>query len=157
MVTTERAQTYRAEAVDTGRETIHNGHREDTILSRGVDALEEGKRLRVQRISRVDRGDRLYGDMRVSNDNVVLQLLRCPIVVGVCVDKVTGDQILDVHREGEVLVGRECTTIGREADLRGRHVARGDDVSIYDTIAASTNELLAISERLSLAEVDAVK
>jgi len=94
--------------------------------------------------------------VRVSNDNPILQLLRRAVVVGVCVDKVTGDHILDVHREGDVLIGRECTTVRREADLRGRHVGRGDNVSVYDTVAASINELLAIGERLSLAEVDEV-
>jgi len=94
--------------------------------------------------------------MRVSNDNTVIQLLRRAVVVGVCVDKVTGLQILDVHREGEILIGSELTIIGREDDLRGRHASRGDKVSVYDTVAASIDELLAIGERLSRTEADEV-
>jgi hypothetical protein len=51
---TGRDLTYRADAVDTGRETTHNGDRENIVYGRGVDALEEGKHLRVQGSSRVN-------------------------------------------------------------------------------------------------------
>jgi hypothetical protein len=53
MAATGRELTYRAEAIGTGRETICNDDRENTVHGRGVDALEEGKHRGVQGSSRV--------------------------------------------------------------------------------------------------------
>lgn len=94
--------------------------------------------------------------MRVSNDLSTLKLLGSTVVVGVCVDKVSCDHVLDVHLEGEIRIGGEGASIGREGNLRARHAAGRDDISIDDTIAASLNELLTIGECLSLAVVDAI-
>lgn len=146
-----------AEAVGTSRKTSSDIYIQFTISTcRLVDALEEGEDGRIRWVSGVDRIEQLDGDMCVSDDESILELLRSTIVVGLCVDKVSSDHVLDEHLYGKLLVGGEGASIGREGNLCSGHRGRGDDVSENNTIAASINELLAIGESLSLAEVDEV-
>lgn len=91
------------------------------------DHLEERKLSGVRGLSLIDGSQQLNDNMRMANDDTILQLLRSGKVVGLGVDKVTADQVLDVHSDSELGVGGHNTTVGREDKLGRRHVVgRGD-------------------------------
>lgn len=92
----------------------------------------------------------------MTDDDVALELLRSTKVVGLGVHKVTGDQVLDAHLELERLVSRESSTVRRVGNLRGWHVARWNNVTDWNTIAAALDHLLTIGEGFTFAEVDAI-
>jgi hypothetical protein len=58
-------KSYRAEAVNTSRETLVEFSGKNTIYIRVIEALEEGKELRIGDFGAVDGRDELNGNMAV--------------------------------------------------------------------------------------------
>lgn len=58
-------RSYRAEAVNTSRKTFGQISGKNTTLIRVVQALEEGKHLRIGDLNAVDGGDLLDSNMAV--------------------------------------------------------------------------------------------
>jgi hypothetical protein len=151
-----RVGVHRAETIDSGWEAGSNINSQFSVNSLVVDSLEERKDSRVQWLGRGEGVELLYRYMAVTDHVVSLELLRCTIVVGVGVHKVTSDHVPDAHLEGELGIGGKGSKVLGEGDLRGGHIARRDDIPNNNTIAAPLYQLLAVRKRLSVAKVDVV-
>lgn len=147
---------HRAETIDSRWEASSNINGQFSINSRSVDSLEEGKDSRVQWLSRGEGIELLHCYMAVTDYIVSLELLRCTVIVGVGIHKVTSDHVLDVHLEGEFGISGKRPKVLWEGDLGGRHIARWDDISDNNTIAAPLHQLLTVRKSLSIAKVDEV-
>jgi len=92
----------------------------------------------------------------VRRHDAVVNLLGSSKVVLLGIDKVTQVHVLDVHGEGERLIGRESATVDGEGDLGRWHVVRRDDLPHWNSIAAPGFDLGAIRQRLTEAVVNEV-
>jgi len=106
-----------AEAVNTSRETSGQGGGKNTILILVIQTLEEGKDFRIRDSGAVDGGDGLNGNVAVRCHDAVLDLLGSTEVVLLCIDEITQVHVLDVHREGQGLIGGESATINGVGNL----------------------------------------
>jgi len=116
-------RVHRAETIDSSRQAGSNINTQYTVLSWVVDSLEESEYGGIQWSGRREGIDLLYGDMAVTDYIAPLELLRCAIVIGVGVHKVTSDHVLNVHLEGKLGVSCKRAKILWEDDLRRGHVA----------------------------------
>jgi hypothetical protein len=99
-------------AVDTGWKTVGNGDSQNAVAVRdGIDTLEEGEDLRIQGLSRVERLHLLYGNMTVSLNDTIDQLLRGSEVSACCIYKRSGIQVVDFESDVELGVGRNGTKV----------------------------------------------
>lgn len=89
-------------------------------------------------------------------DTLAVELLRSHVVRLLRIGEYTGLHVIDVHPDGERLIGGNFVLIGRAGKLARGHVSLWDDVAQRDRVARSSSNLLAIGDRLSRAEVDEV-
>jgi len=95
--------------------------------------------------------------MRVTDDETLsIELLRCRIKVGSRVDEVPSFKVVDGHNNGEVLVGRDRSTVRRVNKLARGHIRLGGDLTHGDRIAASSKNLCTIGNGLTDTEVDVI-
>lgn len=149
-------RVHRAETIDSSGEASSNINAQYTVSSWVVDSLEESEYGGIQWSGRRKGVELLHSDMAVTDDITSLELLRRAIVIGIGVHKVTGDHVLNVHLEGELGVSGKGAKVLWEGDLRPGHVARGDDISNNNTVAAPLNQLLAVCKCLPVTKVDEV-
>jgi len=116
-------RVHRAETIDSSGEAGSNINAQYSVLSWIVDSLEESEYGRIQWSSRGEGIELLHGDMAVADHITSLELLRRTIVIGVGVHKVTGDHVLNVHREDERSVSGERAKVLWKGNLRRGHVA----------------------------------
>lgn len=149
----------RAKAISTIRNSSSDINTEDTVHSRCVHALKEGKHLGVC-WSSLTKGRQLLNDeMRVTDDEAILKLLGGSKVALVCIDKVTSDEILNIHRNGKVGVSRDSGTVGRVREFGRGHIRNRRDSSDRCRVARTSQNLQTISDgkaSLSEAVVDEV-
>ena len=117
------------EPVDSRSKTVVNRSRQLSVNGGSVQTLEESELLGIGG-SRIGEGVELLDDnMGVSlNLPLGVELLGSREVVLLGVDEVTSLQVLDVHLDGERLVGLDCAEVLGESEFGGRHVVcRGND------------------------------
>lgn len=108
----------RCEAVEASREAIRDVRSDDTVDCCSVNTLEECKDIRVRRGRLVEGGQLLNNNVRVADNAATrVDLLRCTVVVALCIDKVTCIEVVDRHLDGELLVCWDRRAIGREDKL----------------------------------------
>ena len=114
-----RRRVNRSHAVNTSGKTIGNSNLHIALrVGRSVDTLEERELGRVGGRGLRKRGDLLDNDVRVTNDvAVVADLLRCRVVVALCIDEVAHLQVLDGHNNRECLVGLDGVEVLRVREL----------------------------------------
>jgi len=134
-------RVHRAETIDSSGEAGSNIDGQFSVHSWIVDSLEESKYGGIQWGGRCEGINLLHGDMAVTDYNSSVKLLRCTIVIGVGVHKVTGYHVLNVHLEYELSVSGKRAQVRWEGDLRRGHVAGGDDISNNNTVAAPSDHL----------------
>ena len=86
-------------------------------------------------------------------------LLRSSVVVGLRVHEVTGLEVVECHRDGEVLVGGDRRTVGWVGEFGAGHVRRASDDTHRRGIAGASRDLLSVGDGLvadGQAEVDEV-
>lgn len=147
---------HRAETVDSRWEAGSNINSQFSVNSSSIDPLEEGKDSGVQWLGRGEGIELLHRYMAVTDYIASLELLRCTIVIGVGIHKVTSHHVLDAHLKGELGIGGKRPKVLWEGDLRSGHIARRDDISNNNTIAAPLHQLLAVRKSLSVTKVDEV-
>jgi hypothetical protein len=126
-----------ASAVVAGRKTSLKRGSEKTISITGVvDTLEESKGLGIGRVVGVVTHV-LDGDMGMSNDLTPLERLRGSVVGVVRVGERSGLQVVDLHREVDLLVCLDvvCVVLGVGEDRRD-HVTDTRDIS-HDCLKVS--------------------
>jgi hypothetical protein len=149
-----RGSVDRAHAVDTSGQAVGDGSSEDIILGSIVKALEEGKSGGVEGLGGLQIGHLLDGDVRVADeDTLVIDLLRSRVVVGLGVDKVTSDEVQDLHLDGEGLVLDEAfVSVLGEDKLAARSNVEADDTSHGCLAARAGGDLPPIGEWDTLVE-----
>ena len=115
--------------VCTRGETVSDVGRNDSLpVSFRVDTLEVRKLLWIRRLNLTQVGQLLNDKVSVSNDHsLAIELLRGGEVVLLCVDKVSGVEVLHSHIDGELLVGGDGSTVGGIREL-----GRGHPVDAWD-------------------------
>jgi len=74
--------------------------------------------------------------LRVTDeDTLSVELLRCRVIGGLCIRKGTGLQVLDVHLDGERLVGWDGVQVGRAGELAEWHVRLRNNITHWDGVA----------------------
>jgi hypothetical protein len=135
------------EAVDTSGKTIGNLGSEDTVLSSGVETLEEGEATGISGVGRVNRVNELSNDVRVTDDLASsVQLLGSSKVALLGVDEVTGLHVADSHLDGKRGVGGDGTKVLWEHELGGWHVLGAGDDTDRGRVARALRDLLAIGD-----------
>jgi hypothetical protein len=133
--------------VHTRGEPIRHVGRNDTILLRTVDALEERELVRVCRGRLVEGLELLDDDVRVADDlSLCVHLLGCGVVVGLRVDEVACLDVVERHLDRERLVGLDGPAVRREHELRGRHVRRRGDDTHRSRVAGTRLDLRAVRD-----------
>jgi len=112
----------RADFVETCRKAANDRCREDAVLGRFIQALEEGECRGVRHRRRVEGYEILHHDVRMGDDETLgIELLWSTVEVGVGVDEVTRVEIPHGQCDGEVLVRFDDAPILRECELGRRH------------------------------------
>ena len=132
---------------------------EDAALSRAVKTLEKGEARRVRGVGLTQGRDGLNDDVRVTLDVASrVDLLRSREVVLLSVDEVTSLEVADGHLDCERSVRLDGAEVGRELELRRRHVRGGGDDAHGRGVARAGLDLLPVSDGQldGSAEVDEV-
>jgi len=108
------------ETVDTSWEALGNVSSQNTVGRSSVEALEESEDLGVQGLGRAERRHQLHGNMTVTLDDAINQLLRSGIVGVGRVRERSGNQVADLEGNGERSVGSEGTEVRGEVEFSGR-------------------------------------
>lgn len=125
----------------------------------GVDALEEGKGLRVQDLGGLEGIDRLDDKVGVADDvALAVDLLRGGIVVLLRVHEVARLEVADRHLDRERRVGFDGVEVGRLHEFGRGHVRAARDHAHRGRVARTALDLLAVGDRLvdGSAKVDKV-
>ncbi|CAG8622649.1 11210_t:CDS:10 [Acaulospora colombiana] len=149
-----RSSVDRAHAVDTSGQAIGDGSTKNITLSGIIEALEESKAGGVNGLGGLQVGNVLDGDVTVTDeDALVVDLLRSRVVVCLGVDKVTGDQVQDLHLDGEGLVLDEAfVSVLGEDELAAGGDVKTDDTAHRGLAARASGDLLTIGEGNTLVE-----
>jgi hypothetical protein len=153
-----RGRVHRADAVEPRRETTGDHSLEETLaVPVIIDTLEEGECLRVgRRCGSQVAAEILDGDVTVTDDVTTLELLRSGVVRGQGIGEGAGDQVRELHLDGEVLVGGDVFAGAGEQHDRRDHVGIGGDVAHDHAVAGSAGGLGSVGQGLARAEVDEV-
>jgi hypothetical protein len=110
---------HTADTVVTGRQTAVNLGGEETLaVTSIVDTLEEGKLLRVQRLSRVQTiASVLNSDVGMADDvTTTVEVLRSRIVGGCCISERARCKVDKLHGDIKVLIGFNVVTVLRRCE-----------------------------------------
>jgi len=149
-------------AVDAGELVESSGESravggEDVALSRLVESLEESKVEHGQDVGSVEGSELLNNNVRVADDDSALQSLGRSVVVPLRVDKVSTDQVGDLHLNVERSVGGEGSeSVGGEDKLARGHLGGRRDFTDGRWVARAGHDLLTVGQGLSGTEVDEV-
>lgn len=136
----------RAKTISTIGNTGSDINTEDTVHSSSVNTFEEGKHLGVCWSSLTKGCQLLNNEVRVADDKPILELLGCSKVTLICVDKVTSDEILNIHRNGKVGVSRDSVTVSGVREFGRGHVRNRRDSSDRCWVARTSQNLQTISD-----------
>jgi hypothetical protein len=164
-------------AIFTGRETSGNVRGELSSLRSGVDALEERKSGGVED-GRVRKVVHLLDDKATSSrqyyylegeeeakenvlwvtdeDTLAIELLRSHVVRLLSIGEHAGLHVVNVHLDGERLVGGDSVLVGGAGKLARGHVGLWDNVTHWDRVARTPGDLLTVRDGLSDAKVDEI-
>jgi len=151
-----RGSGNRRNTVTTRCKAIGDNNTQNTIDRGGVETLKEGEDFGIQGGSRVERRHLLYGDMTVTEDGTVDQLLRSGKVGAGRVRECSGVQIVDPEFDGERSVGRNGVKVLWGLEFDGRHEINGREIANRGGVARSRQDLFTIRNGLAQAGVDKV-
>jgi len=110
-----------------------------------VDALEEDKRLRVERLlGRGVAANVLHREVRVALHDAVDEVLRGGVVGFLRIGEGAGDEIVDAHGEGYGGVLGDSFAVAGGDDDGGDHLIGGGDVAHGDAVAGAALDLEAV-------------
>jgi hypothetical protein len=144
------------DTVDTSWKTFGNIGGQNTVHRGSVETLEESKDFGVQGLRRVESRHQLHGNVAMTLDLTIDQLLRSGIV---CVGRVrerSGVKVVDLERDGELGVGSDGIKVLGGVELGGRHVVNGRDVAHGGGVARTSLDLETVGNGLADTEVDEV-
>jgi len=144
-------------AIFTRWETGGNVCGELSSLRGGVDALEERKSSGVEdgRIRKV--GHLLDDEVGMTDDDTLaIELLRGHVVRLLSIGKHAGLHVVEVHRDGERLVGGDGVLVGGADKLARGHVGLWNDITHGDWVARTCSDLLTVGDGLAYAKVDKI-
>jgi len=161
------------ETVDTSWKTLGDVGSQDTVGRGSVKTLEESEDLGVQGFGRPERRHELHGDVTVTLDDAVDQLLRSGIVSVGRVRERSGNQIANLEGDGERGVGGEGIEVLGEVEFGGRlpvtgqidaqesrtrsyHVINGWDITHGDGVTRTFLDLETVCDCLANTESDKV-
>lgn len=152
-----RGSDNRRDTVEASRKTVGNSSGQDTVvIRRSVETLKEREDLGVQRLGRVQRCHRLYGNVAVALNKTIDQMLRCSEVSAGWVRECPRDQVVDLKGNGEWSVGRDGIKVPRRVEFSGRHVVDRGEITHGGRVARARLDLITIGNGLTNAVVDKV-
>ena len=159
--------------VDTSWETVGDVCSQNAVFRGIVETLEESEDLGVQGFRRIERRHLLHGNVTVTLNDTVGQLLRGAIVSVGRVSERPGDQVLDLEGDGELGIGgngikvlggvefggRLPVTRENDSQTKGRktyHVFNGRNITHGSRVARTCLDLFTVRKGLADTEVDEV-
>lgn len=110
----------RGDTVDTSWKTFGNIGGQVAVHRSTVETLEESEDFWVQGLGRVERRHQLHGNVAVTLDLTIDQLLRSGIVSVGRVRERSGDKVVDFEGDGELSVGSDGIKVLGGVELGGR-------------------------------------